>query len=203
MDGVGAGALHACACLRLLRAAAQPHGPASTLVPPPATLLPQNPNPKPTPLPGCHPTHTTARSELASYGEDYLGATGADNLARSLQSTMDEDDEAPCVKTEENWCAALGCAACGTHAAAGRSGRMHARCGGRAALSLPPPPSHPHTHTHPHSRPPCRSVKYLYDGDCSMCLSLVAMLRRQVRHAGGRLAGPRQAAGTSRRPHQP
>ncbi len=27
--------------------------------------------------------------------------------------------------------------------------------------------------------PRCRKVKYLYDGDCSMCLSLVSMLKRQ------------------------
>ena len=29
-----------------------------------------------------------------------------------------------------------------------------------------------------------RAIKYLYDGDCSMCLSLVAMLRRQDSGAG-------------------
>ena len=32
--------------------------------------------------------------------------------------------------------------------------------------------------------PRCRTIKYLYDGDCSMCLSLVSMLRRQDEGAG-------------------
>ena len=45
---------------------------------------------------------------------------------------------------------------------------------------LPPTP----THTRPHACPPSpfppsvRTIAYLYDGDCSMCNALVAMLKR-------------------------
>lgn len=78
-----------------------------------------------------------------------------------------------------------------------------AACSG-AAL---PPPAHLMPlcpNPNPPSAAACRKIKYLYDGDCSMCLSLVSMLRRQddgqVGVGGG--AGVRVGVSAGRDWHQ-